>query len=328
MSAEEKWMRRALVLAERGRGRVHPNPLVGAVVVQGNRVVGEGWHHAFGQPHAEIEALANAGLKAFGGTLYVTLEPCTHWGKTPPCVDAIIRSGVRRVVIAMRDPNPKAAGGAARLRRHKMLIEIGLLSESARSQNKAFLSWIQEKRPYVILKMASSLDGRASTRTGDSQWITGPVARKAGHLLRSQVDAIAVGAGTLLADKPSLTAHGQGRNPIRIVFAGRRRIVAKGKTFDRFAPTWIIRQPQNASGLRKALKIVSEKGVGTLLVEGGPTLAQSFIDANAIDEVSWFIAPMIIGRTKKLRDALRFQDVEIKRLGDDIRIKGNVHRNH
>src|SRR5258706_228756 len=196
MSVDEKWMRRALALAEKGRGSVHPNPMVGAVLVRGGRLVGQGFHQKFGQAHAEVKAIQRAGERTKGSTLYVNLEPCSHWGKTPPCVDAIVRAGVKRVVSAMRDSNPLVSGkGFNALKRRGISVLVGVLEEEARHLNRAFITWATRKRPFVTLKVASSLDGRMATISGESKWITGEKARRAGHLLRAQVDAIAVGAG-------------------------------------------------------------------------------------------------------------------------------------
>ncbi|MFH1572012.1 MAG: bifunctional diaminohydroxyphosphoribosylaminopyrimidine deaminase/5-amino-6-(5-phosphoribosylamino)uracil reductase RibD, partial [Gemmatimonadota bacterium] len=219
-------MRRALRLAERGRGQVSPNPLVGAVVTRGSAVVGEGAHRHFGQAHAETEALARAGSAARGATLYVTLEPCAHHGHTPPCADAVVAAGVARVVCALQDPDPRVAGrGLERLRAAGIAVEVGLCQAAAEEQNAAFLKHRHTGRPLVLLKLGQSLDGRIATRTGASRWITGEAARRHAHRWRSWVDAVAVGAGTVLADDPRLNVRlVRGRDPRPLVVDGRLRV--------------------------------------------------------------------------------------------------------
>lgn len=350
-SVDESWMKRALRLAAKGRGRVHPNPLVGAVVVKRGRCLAEGWHRAYGLAHAEAEALARAGRAARGATLYVTLEPCTHWGKTPPCVDAVLRSGVRRVVVAMEDPNPRVSGGGIRrLKRRGIRVETGVCEAEARRLNRAFVARALYGRPHVTLKAATSLDGRAATVTGESKWITGPEAREAGHRLRAGVDAIAIGAGTAAADRPSLISHGQGRHPIRVLFDSRLMTPVRGPLFDRAAPTWVVttdrspasrrrrlmrrgvrlilakKDPRGRVDISDALKRLSAFGVGTLLVEGGPTLAESFRAAGAIDSVAWFIAPMVLGGSRRLSGALRMTGARGASIGPDFLIEGEVER--
>src|SRR5690242_3300722 len=209
--ADQLWMRRALDLAECGRGWVEPNPLVGAVIVRDGRMVGEGWHRRYGEAHAEVNALAEAGDAARGATLYVTLEPCCHHGKTPPCTDAVLRAGVRRVVAAMPDPFPAVAGqGAGRLRAAGVEVEFGPGEAAARRLNAPYLKLLAAGRPYVHVKWAMTLDGKIATRTGDSKWVSNPASRRYVHELRGRVDAVLVGVGTALADDPSLTARPPG----------------------------------------------------------------------------------------------------------------------
>jgi diaminohydroxyphosphoribosylaminopyrimidine deaminase/5-amino-6-(5-phosphoribosylamino)uracil reductase len=321
MSIDEKWMRRALLLAEKGRGRVHPNPMVGAVLVRGGRAVGEGYHRQYGQAHAEVEAIRRAGTRAAGSTLYVNLEPCSHWGKTPPCVEAITAAGIQRVVAAMQDPNPLVSGkGFALLKRRGISVQVGVLEQEAQYLNRAFITRMKLGRPYVTLKAAASLDGKTATVTGDSQWITGKGTRKAGHKLRAQVDAIAVGANTVLKDNPSLTSHGMGPNPVRIVFAGKHSIPRRLQIFNKAAKTWVLKNTQGKAGLQKTLKELAAKGVTHLLVEGGQTLQSSFLEANAVDEVVWFVAPLLIGNAKRLKDAQPLGDFQVEKIGQDLRI--------
>src|SRR5713101_264980 len=216
---DDHWMNRALDLAERGRGYVEPNPLVGAVVVRENTPVGEGWHERFGQAHAEINALSQAGISAVGATLYVTLEPCCHHGKTPPCTEAILKAGIKRVMAALEDPFPQVTGqGAARLRESGVLVDMGLMEARARRINAPYLKLLRTGRPYIHAKWAMTLDGKIATRTGDSRWITGQGARRHSQELRGRMDAILVGIGTVLADDPLLSARPPGpRTPVRVV---------------------------------------------------------------------------------------------------------------
>jgi len=326
--------------------------MVGAVVVQGNRLVAEGWHRAYGQAHAEVDALKRAGRKARGATLYVTLEPCAHWGKTPPCIDAVLRAGIARVVMAMRDPNPLARGGLEKLRKKHVHVTTGILERSSRRLNADFFNRFQRSKPQVLLKVAASLDGRTATLQGESKWITGPPARKASHRLRAQTDAIAVGVETVLKDNPHLTAHGRGANPVRVIFDSRLRAPVKARVFDRQAPSWCLTtdraslraidrfqrkgitvilcrtDSQGRVDVRDALKQLAQRGIGKLLVEGGATLADAFIEARLVDEVAWFVAPLVIGRVRKLKDALRLRRLRREPYGEDLLIRGHVYRNH
>jgi diaminohydroxyphosphoribosylaminopyrimidine deaminase / 5-amino-6-(5-phosphoribosylamino)uracil reductase len=341
-------MKRALALAARGRGWVHPNPMVGAILVRSGRRVGQGCHRKFGQAHAEVEALRRAGVRAKGSTLYVTLEPCAHWGKTPPCVQSVIAAQVKRVVAAMRDPNPLVGGrGLAALRRAGVSVTTGVLEKEAAQLNRAFSTWVRKKRPFVTLKRAVSLDGRVATVTGESQWITGPRARRDGHRWRAVVDAIAVGAHTVRADDPSLTAHGRGRNPIRIVFDSRLQVPLDRQVFNHAAPTWVLvtaraplarrrrverkgaqvivcrSDPQGRVSVPDALRRLAQRGIAHLLVEGGAALESSFLAAGRVDEAVWYIAPMVIGNSKRLKDACRLKTLKVDRIGVDIRIRGS-----
>ena len=306
-------------LAEQGRGFVEPNPLVGAVVVKDGRLVGEGWHRRYGEAHAEVNALAQAGERARDATLYVTLEPCCHQGKTPPCVDAIIRAGVARVVAAMLDPFPKVSSkGAAALRAAGTTVDVGALGEAARRLNAPYLKLLATGRPYVHAKWAMTLDGKVATRTGDSKWISGPASRAKTHALRGRMDAIIVGIGTALADDPLLTARPSGaRVATRIVLDQCARLPLTGQLVRtaREAPTLVAVAKRAAAGDLTALgcevielPLVDGKlGIGSLLdelgrrrmtnvlIEGGSQVLGSFFDADAIDEVHAFIAPRLIG---------------------------------
>jgi diaminohydroxyphosphoribosylaminopyrimidine deaminase/5-amino-6-(5-phosphoribosylamino)uracil reductase len=253
---DARYMKLALGLAAKGAGWVSPNPMVGAVVVREGRIAGRGWHRAYGRPHAEVEALRQAGAAARGADLYVTLEPCNHQGRTPPCTRAVLDAGVRRVVMATRDPNPRVNGGGAEFLQERGLeVEIGLLAAAARRLNEAWFKWVATGLPFVIAKAAASLDGKIATATGESQWLTGEKARAFGHRLRHEVDAILVGAGTALADDPQLTVRlpagtgnqetrktaKPGKDPIRIVLDSRLRLPLEARMLhlDSPAPTWV-----------------------------------------------------------------------------------------
>jgi diaminohydroxyphosphoribosylaminopyrimidine deaminase/5-amino-6-(5-phosphoribosylamino)uracil reductase len=332
-------------------GRVHPNPMVGCVLVKRGRVVGEGWHHAFGQNHAEVDAIRNAGSLARGAAMYVNLEPCAHWGKTPPCVIAIVASGVRRVIAAMRDPNPQVAGnGLEFLKKHGIPVKMGVMEKEARELNRTFVTWISRGRPFVTLKAAVSLDGKIATERGESRWITGPQARAYGHVLRAEADAVAVGVGTVLKDNPTLTAHGKGRNPVRVIFDSRLRTPPRAKVMSKSAPTWIFTTKNRSSGrgrlfhvsadshghlnLKEALRVLAREGVTHLLLEGGGTLTAAFLEAGLVDEAVWFIAPKIIGGKNaktavegngvaRLSQAWNLQVNKVEFFGRDLCLQGS-----
>jgi diaminohydroxyphosphoribosylaminopyrimidine deaminase/5-amino-6-(5-phosphoribosylamino)uracil reductase len=347
---EREAMRRALDLAWRGWGRVHPNPLVGAVVLKDGAVVGEGWHAEFGALHAEAAALAQAGEQARGATVVVTLEPCAHRGKQPPCVDALVRAGVRRVVAALRDPNPVAAGGMAQLRAAGVEVQVGLLGAEAAAQNAAFLSACREPaRPFVVLKLATSVDFRIADAEGRSRWISGPEAREYVHWLRAGFDGIGVGLGTARADDPSLTVRGEvvpRVAPIRFVF-DRGLELSLDSTVVRTArevPVVLVGSPAapaerarllEARGVRviladgpaAALRALRTDGVGSLLVEGGAGTAGWLLQAGLVDRFVWIQAPLWLGDRGvpairgvpdvELEGAPRWHPVERRALGED-----------
>ena len=316
MSDDERWMRQALALAGRGRGRVEPNPMVGAVVLDAaGQLAGEGWHQKFGAAHAEVHAFAMAGERARGGTLYVTLEPCCHFGKTPPCTDLALKSGVRRVVAAMADPYPKVAGGGlAILRAAGVDVTVGVGEADARILNAPNLKLLATGRPWVHLKWAMSLDGKIATRTGDSKWISGEESRAIVHELRGRMDAILVGGGTVRADDPALTARPAGpRTAVRAVVSrsGELPESCQLKRTAREVPVIVFTAKGNETklagwtadgaevlGIDSLDDVLTELGrrrMTNVLVEGGAGLLGSFLDANAADEVHAFIAPSIIG---------------------------------
>lgn len=320
------FMARALALARAHLGETSPNPTVGAVIVKDGKIIGEGWHAGPGQPHAEVIALRQAGDAARGADMYVTLEPCDHYGRTPPCSLAIIRAGIARVFYATPDPNPTASGGAARMAAAGLEVHRGLGEVEAREINRFFFHHIRTGRPYVIAKFAASLDGKIATRTGDSQWITGPEARARAHELRHQVDAILVGAGTVLADDPRLTARGSDgvpypRQPLRVVLDSRGRIPLTARIFSPDLPgqTLVATTPAMPAAHRAALEAqgmevaslpadasgrvsiphlldhLGQRDILSLMVEGGGEVLGSFFSIGAVQEVWAFLAPLIIG---------------------------------
>jgi len=353
-------MAEALRLAERARGKTSPNPLVGSVLYKDDIPVGKGYHRGAGLPHAEIEALRDAGERARGADLYVTLEPCNHQGRTPPCSEAIIKAGVRRVFIGMRDPNPHVrGGGAGRLEEAGIEVSSGFLERECRKQNEAFLTFITQGRPFVILKTASTLDGKIATSTGDSKWITNERSRRYAHTLRSQVDAIMVGSGTALADDPRLTCRlkrGR-RDPIRVIVDSRLSVPPTANVFqvDSKAPTWvatteeasaekarrleetgakILRLPTENGrvAIEPLLRALAARDVTSALLEGGRALTTSFLRTRLVDKAYFFMAPKIIGGDQsvgsigdlgvtRMNECLRFERVAIRRFGDDVMIE-------
>lgn len=363
MEANDRYyMQLALELAVQGRGRTSPNPMVGAVVVRDGHVVGRGYHARAGAPHAEIGALEEAGEQARGATLYVTLEPCCHHGRTGPCTEAVIAAGISRVVMAMEDPNPRVSGqGAQRLQAAGIEVARGVLEQEAQRLNEVFIKYMGTGLPYVILKTATSLDGKIATVTGESQWITGPRAREFVHQLRDRYDAILVGIGTVLADNPSLTTRlprGQGQDPVRVILDTRARtpVGARVVTQASDAVTIIVTTPgapaEKVRQLREAgvqvlempgidagvnlpmlLVELGRRGITSLLVEGGARVNGSFIENNLVDKVYWFLAPKLIGGDQApgalggrglsaLSEAPVIEDISMHRFGADICIEG------
>lgn len=307
-------LERALELAERGRGRVEgTHPVVGAVLVRDGEVVGEGWYSGRGTPHAEVAALAAAGERARGATLYVSLEPCSHHGATPPCADAVVEAGVARVVAAVGDPNPKVSGrGFERLRASGIEVEVADLWE-ARVQNEAWRVWIAERRPFVTYKVALTVDGRVTVP--GSRWVSGEESRRRVHELRAASDAVAVGMGTVRADAPLLTARGVGaeRQPRRLAFGGGP--LPEGSELE-----------LRSGPLEEELRALAAQGVRSLLLEGGPTLASSFLAAGLVDRLLLFVAPTLAGSGprafRELPEARDLTHVALERLGDDVLVSG------
>jgi diaminohydroxyphosphoribosylaminopyrimidine deaminase / 5-amino-6-(5-phosphoribosylamino)uracil reductase len=321
---DERFMHLALALGRRGLGRTWPNPSVGAVIVKDGVIVGRGWTQAGGRPHAEMEALARAGDAARGATLYVTLEPCSHYGKTPPCADALVAAGISRVVSALEDPNPEVSGqGHARLHAAGIAVDVGLGAAEARRDHAGHIRRMRDGRPHVMLKLAMSADGKAGAAGRKPVAITGEVTRERVHLMRAQSDAIMVGIGTALADDPMLTCRlpGMARNsPVRIVMDRALRLppASKVAATAREVPAWVVtgmEAPQAAAevlqgqgvevlrvagndghvDLASVLKLIASRGITRLMVEGGPTLAAAFIVADLVDVAQLFRAPAIVG---------------------------------
>ena len=308
-------LERALELAERGRGTTYPNPVVGAVVVRDGEVVGEGWHQRKGEAHAEVIALEAAGERAKGATLFVTMEPCAHHGSTPPCTAAVLAAGVARVVAGSLDPNPEAGGGLDLLRAAGVETEDAN-SLAARIQNEAWRVWVAAKRPFVILKLALTLDGRVAVP--GTRWVTGEESRRRVHELRAGVDAVAVGMGTVREDDPQLTARdvSAGQQPRRLAFG--RGPLPDGSALE-----------LRTGGLNEELTTLAAEGVQSLLLEGGPTLAEALLRADLVDKVQLFVAPQIAGSGPSFAPDLP-APVELRRLtaepvGDDLLLSGYVH---
>jgi diaminohydroxyphosphoribosylaminopyrimidine deaminase/5-amino-6-(5-phosphoribosylamino)uracil reductase len=356
-----RWMQRALRLAARGRGNTSPNPMVGAVIVRRARVAGAGYHRRAGGPHAEIFALRQAGAAARGATMYVTLEPCCHHGRTPPCTEAIIAARLARVVVACVDPNPSVNGrGIRQLRRAGIEVQVGVLQGEAQRLNRAYLKHTETGLPLVSLKAAMSLDGKIATARGEARWITGEPARAYGHRLRSYHDAVLVGVGTVLADDPELTVRmvrrasplrvvvdSRGRTPptARLLSADERRPVVavtrrapaarRGRIERAGAEVWVLPSSGGGVSLRALMKRLGERGVQSVLVEGGGKVAAGALAAGLVDRVYFFLAPRIIGGAsaptsvegegaRRLADAWRIERVRVRRIGEDILVTGDV----
>ena len=325
--AHKTFMKRALDLARRGKGRTSPNPLVGAVIVKAGQVVGEGYHQKAGTPHAEIHALHAAGANAKGATLYTNLEPCCHWGRTPPCTEAVIQANIAQVYIAEVDPNPSVAGkGIRQLQAAGITVHVGLCAEEAARLNEIHTKYIQTGKPFVILKTAMSLDGKIATASGESQWITAEASRQCGHEIRDTVDAILVGIGTVIRDNPALTTrlrHRAGQDAIRIVLDSRGRTSTKAHIFNPESGAGVIvavtpdAPPQNVEALRTAgaevvivpevhgrvsfkhlIEVLGEREITSVLIEGGGEINASAITAGVVDKVMCFVAPKLIGGRK------------------------------
>lgn len=364
LSYDEKYMRLAMQLAGNAIGRTSPNPLVGAVIVKDNRVVGCGWHRKAGTPHAEVHALNQAGELAQGADVYVTLEPCAHYGKTPPCAKALVEAKVKNVYGGLLDVNPKVAGkGFKILEDAGIHVEYGFLQDELRKQNEVFFKWIEHKKPFVVLKAAMTLDGKIATATGQSKWITNETSRAYGYKLRDIYDGIMVGINTVIEDNPMLTARVDGgKNPIRIVVDSSLKIDINANVVqDKSAKTIIAttdkadkdkilklqaqdvdvivvdKDENDKVDIEKLLDILGQKNICSILVEGGATLSGSFVAKKLIDKVYFFIAPKIVGGKEaktpvagtgilNLQEALALKDIQFEKLEEDILIIGRVDK--
>ena len=364
LSYDEKYMRLAMQLAGNAIGRTSPNPLVGAVIVKDNRVVGCGWHRKAGTPHAEVHALNQAGELAQGADVYVTLEPCAHYGKTPPCAKALVEAKVKNVYGGLLDVNPKVAGkGFKILEDAGIHVEYGFLQDELRKQNEVFFKWIEHKKPFVVLKAAMTLDGKIATATGQSKWITNETSRAYGYKLRDIYDGIMVGINTVIEDNPMLTARVDGgKNPIRIVVDSSLKIDINANVVqDKSAKTIIAttdkadkdkilklqaqdvdvivvdKDENDKVDIEKLLDILGQQNICSILVEGGATLSGSFVAKKLVDKVYFFIAPKIIGGKEaktpvagtgilNLQEALALKDIQIGKLEEDILIIGRVDK--
>ena len=339
-SRNEEMMRRCLSLAAKGSGSVSPNPMVGCVIVKRGKVIGEGYHKIFGGAHAEVNAVRSAKTSIEGTEVYVSLEPCSHFGKTPPCVDLLIQNKVSRVYVSMLDPNPRVNGrGVRKLKRAGIKVEVGLLAEESRKLNEAFVKFISTGLPFVTLKAAQSLDGKIALNNGKSKYITSQASLKAVHGLRASSDAVLVGAGTVIADDPSLTVRlAKGRSPVRIVVDGRLRSPLGAKMFHDGASRVILycssyaarASARKVSALRKfgvevnelkghrdgriaistLLKSIGEIGITSVIVEGGTGIFSEFINSGAADRLLLFTAPLILGDGKGIADGLRLNELD------------------
>lgn len=364
LSYDEKYMRLAMQLAGNAIGRTYPNPLVGAVIVKDNRVVGCGWHRKAGTPHAEVHALNQAGELAQGADVYVTLEPCAHYGKTPPCAKALVEAKVKNVYGGLLDVNPKVAGkGFKILEDAGIHVEYGFLQDELRKQNEVFFKWIEHKKPFIVLKAAMTLDGKIATATGQSKWITNETSRAYGYKLRDIYDGIMVGINTVIEDNPMLTARVDGgKNPIRIVVDSSLRIDINANVVQDKSAKTIIATTDKANkdkilklqaqdvdvivvdkdendkvDIEKLLDILGQQNICSILVEGGATLSGSFVAKKLVDKVYFFIAPKIVGGKEaktpvagtgilNLQEALALKDIQIEKLEEDILIIGRVDK--
>ncbi len=352
----EKLMRQAIGLGAQARGRTRPNPMVGCVIVRAGKVIARGYHHQAGMAHAEVDALKKLDEgKAKGATVYVTLEPCNHVGRTGKCTDALIAAGVKKVVCGMSDPNPRVAGGGLKkLKKAGIEVESGVLEDECRSLNEAWVHWVTTGRPLVTLKAAVTLDGRLAARGGDSHWVSGEESRAEAHQMRHMSDAILVGAGTIRMDDPQLTtriAYKQGRDPLRVILDGKLSMPARARAL----PALVVatREAKERDDLRAAgaeilyvpglrgkveldamLDELGKRGVQSLLVEGGGQVHGQFVAAGLADKVVLFVAPKLVGAggvpliatdgPDRMAEAWRLERISTKRLGDDILVSGYV----
>jgi len=354
-AADLRYMAEALRLARRGLGRTSPNPAVGAVVVRGGRIVGRGFHRRAGGPHGEIHALRAAGEKARGGTLYVTLEPCCHVGRTGPCVEALLEAGVERVVVGAVDPNPRVRGkGIAYLRREGVSVTVGVAGDECRELNEDFEKYIRTGLPFVVLKLAATLDGRIATRTGDSRWVSGAAARRRVHEMRNRLDAVLVGSETVRLDDPELSCRMRGgRDPLRVVLDGRLRVAESARVFSKPERTRLYTLADSSpkaerlrrrgvvvrrgagdrpGSLGRVLRDLARSGVKSVLIEGGGRVAARALREGLVDRLAMFVALKLVGGdgraalgslgVRRMADAWTLADATIERMGGDLLVTG------
>ncbi|MEG2353900.1 MAG: bifunctional diaminohydroxyphosphoribosylaminopyrimidine deaminase/5-amino-6-(5-phosphoribosylamino)uracil reductase RibD [Clostridium sp.] len=359
---DKKYMKLALELAKKGCGSVSPNPLVGAVIVKDNRIIGEGYHEIYGGNHAEVNAFTNSSESVDGATIYVTLEPCSHYGKTPPCVDKIIEKNISKVVIGTLDPNPIVSGcGMKKLRDAGINVEVGVLEEECIRINEIFMKYIVKKTPFVVMKIAMSLDGKIATSSGESKWISGEDSRRRVHELRGELSAIMVGVNTIIKDDAELTSRIEGsKNPIRIVVDSTLRIPIESRIIKSINKSRLIIATTNKATVER-INILEEKGaevlilkdkngrvdlqelminlgelqIDSILLEGGSILNYSALESSIVDKVQIYIAPKIIGGEQAktpvsgegvtlLKDAFKVRDLKTRFIGEDIFIEGYI----
>jgi len=353
-------MRRAILLAEKARGRTSPNPMVGAVVVRSGKIVGEGYHTRAGQPHAEITALRKAGDKARSADLYVNLEPCCHFGRTPPCTDAIIQAGIKRIFVGMKDPNKLVGGKGIRILKAQGIdVFQDVLKEECMKLNESFVKVMKTGMPFVIMKTAMSLDGKIATRSGDSRWISGELSRKHVHKIRDQVDAIMVGTETVLKDDPRLTCRLEGKvkHPVRVILDRKNRIPLAARVFNNSRSQKVIyatgpdissrrlksltdkkvgiikvKVSKNGFNIKHLLKELVNWDINSILIEGGGELNASMVEAGAVDRIITFISPLLIGGSKasgflggtgvmEVKKAMRLKDITVTHIGEDLMVE-------
>ena len=355
------FMNLAMRLALKAKGKTSPNPMVGAIVVKNGLIIGKGYHERAGLPHAEVVALDEAGEKAKGASLYVTLEPCSHFGRTPPCVNRIIKSGIKNVYVGMIDPNPlNNTRGMNALKQNKIKVEVGFLEESLKKINEPFIKYISKGMPFITVKIAQSLDGKIATKKGDSKWITSDKARGYAHRIRQRYDAIMVGVNTVLRDNPKLTSWFSKKHPVKIIVDSQLSTPQEANIFSPNSkviivtlPTSAGQQTENRKILREKAKIleVKEKGgqinlrdmmkklaqleITNIIVEGGGTLIGSLFDEGLVDKVLFFISPKIIGGKEALSSvmgkgisridkAIKLKDIQFRRIGEDFLVEGYI----
>lgn len=353
-----KFMQMALGLAKKGEGKTSPNPMVGAIIVKDGKVVGRGYHKRVGGAHAEIIALKEAGNFSKGATLYVNLEPCCHFGRTPPCTDAIIKAGIKRVVVSMSDPNPINNGKSFKiLRRHNIKVNVGLLNSESKHLNEIFIKYITTNFPFVTVKIAQSLDGKIATKFGESKWITGKDARRFVHRLRKEVDAVLVGVNTIIKDNPLLTARNPFKNPFKVILDSSLKtpldsrifskdspspniiVTTKGVSlkkisrYEKIAKVLIAKTKNGKIGLRDLLRRLTRLEISHVLVEGGGSLVASFLEDGLVDKVLIFISPKIIGGQtsptsvegrgiNRLSQAIKLKNFSVRKFGKDLLVEG------